>query len=196
MANSFDEKAATYDSERQLTLVDKFSQATAERLGDKHLNRLLDFGGGTSNLAITLANHYNQGVVADINQPILDQAQKKIEQSRIDHLKVENLSQISLSEFGKFQVILASLVLHHIPHDEETISQLLVALDAEGKFFIIVFYSDNADEEKHGFSSNQIRLIAENNQAKITYEKEIAHGFKLFLRQEGRVFLTEIRKES
>ncbi|MGT2845314.1 class I SAM-dependent methyltransferase [Streptococcus hongkongensis] len=81
MANRFNEKAATFDSERQLALADKFSKAIAERLGDKHLNHFLDFGGGTGNLAIALVNHFEQGIIANISQPMLDQAQKKISES-------------------------------------------------------------------------------------------------------------------
>ena len=137
-ADLLDHYYARYYSstERRVTCASpkKFARRIFRSLGGmrKDRIRILDFGGGDGSIAYALAEMILKETGAAVEICIVDYCENQV-RSCDDKISVSRFGELSGAQ-GKFDIVMASAVLEHLPFPGETIRSLLSRV-APGGFF-------------------------------------------------------------
>lgn len=189
MSHSFDQKAKTYDTDKQLALSNKLVKSILEVTNSKSLGKMLDFGGGTGNKALALSDLTEQVVIADISQPMLSEAEEKIKQSHSKKISTYLIQDNIRAINETFDTILVSLVLHHIEDYKTSLSDLRSLLNPGGQMIIIDFDDSASDSHQKGFSPEGFKQELQELGAKAVAFTQVAKRQELFMRPEGKAIL-------
>lgn len=133
------------NSEQNL-IKDTLRQVLSEIKKDKI--KVLDLGAGTGNITLKLLdNEKVESVVAvDLSKEMLDELEKKAGAN--PKLKIANkpADLFLLDDESKYDLIVISSVLHHLPDYLKTISELLEKLNPGGIF--IIFHEPTGEKSK------------------------------------------------
>ncbi|MBJ8350231.1 class I SAM-dependent methyltransferase [Streptococcus zalophi] len=193
MANKFDEKAKHYDSPQQLALADHFNKVIRSLIEEYQFDTVVDYGGGTGNLALGLADKAKKIIITDISQAMLDQAKQKIEATGHTHITTELVDETNQSIKEAYDLLLISLVLHHVPDYKDLLEKLFVSLNDNGQFIMIDFYQD-LDANYSGFDLENLSKELETLGLKTVTKELIIEGDALFMRPEGKAFILQAIK--
>ncbi len=95
---------------------------------------ILDFGGGNGSISYALAKDYLLGKYDNISITVVDYSETRISECPGIHLKhCSSLSEISDQE--KFDLVLASAVVEHIPNPDIVLRKLFSFLKEDGMFY-------------------------------------------------------------
>lgn len=143
----FDSVASTWESADKVARAEKFAALVLDRT-DTSARKVLDYGCGTGILGITLAKAGKEVVLADASAGMIAEAKKKL-----DSLVNMDLTAVQLDLSGsqpsfdipKVDVVVSSMVFHHIKETSQTLKNLRSILRPNGQLFIFDFDLD------HGF---------------------------------------------
>lgn len=99
-----------------------------------HGRRALDAGCGPGNLAVLLAERFDQVTGIDISSSMIEIAQRERSKPNIEYC-VQDL--MSLDDGDGFDVVLSSCVLHHLPNLETALRHLRSLVRAGGMAVLI-----------------------------------------------------------
>jgi len=116
-----------------------------------NLENLLDIGCGAGNYAVKTLMKTNQQVnvdLVDLSQPMLDRAKVRVEQHTTGKVQIfkGDFRTVEL-EKGKYDVIIATMVLHHLRDDkdwESTFKKLFDLLKEGGSIWIFDMVEQNS----------------------------------------------------
>ncbi|MCX6745402.1 MAG: class I SAM-dependent methyltransferase [Candidatus Parcubacteria bacterium] len=135
-----------FNKNEQNLIENILSQAISQIKKDK-IN-VLDLGAGTGNITLKLLDNEKVGsvVAVDLSKEMLDELEKKAGQN--PKLKIANKPAdiFLMDDDSKYDLIVISSVLHHLPDYFQTIATVLEKLDDGGVF--IIFHEPTGEKSK------------------------------------------------
>ena len=128
--------------------------------GDEHI---LDFGSGAGTLSKKLIkllrNDKGQLTCLDTSQAFINKTRRKLRDYENVIFLLGNIKNLNI-ESNRFDIIISSWVLHHIPPKDldDILIEFARCLKKGGKIFIIEYI-----KEPHGISEDDLILIFKNN---------------------------------
>ena len=171
MKHDFNHKAETFDSPKNIFLVNLVCQAVEKQINLLSDKEILDFGGGTGLLTLPLAKQVKSVTLVDISEKMLEQARLKAEQQDIKNIQFLEQDLLKNPMEQEFDLIVVSRVLHHMPDLDEALSLFHQHLKEDGQLLLADFTKteanhhgfDLAELEKqlieHGFSSVHSQIL-------------------------------------
>ena len=154
MKHDFNHKAETFDSPKNIFLANLVCQAIEKQLALLSDKEILDFGGGTGLLALPLAKQAKSVTLVDISEKMLEQSRLKAEQQDIKNIQFLEQDLLVNPLEQKFDIIVVSRVLHHIPDLDATLAMFHCHLRENGQVLIADFVK--TDTNHHGFELTEL----------------------------------------
>ena len=194
MEHHFNHKAESFDSPKNIFIADLIRQEVEKQIVDFSDKRILDFGGGTGLVTLSLAAQSKSVMLVDISDKMLDQARLKVEKQAIDNVYLLQQDLLTNPLNQLFDIIVVSRVLHHMPNVEKTLAMFRNHLVEDGQLFIADFVK--TDVNHHGFHLDELEENLSQNgflpdKSQIIYSAE-----KLFLDNYAELFLTLAQNHS
>ena len=192
MKHDFNHKAETFDSPKNIFLANLVCQAIEKQIDFLSDKGILDFGGGTGLLALPLAKQAKSVTLVDISEKMLEQARLKAEQQDIKNIQFLEQDLLVNPLEQKFDIIVVSRVLHHIPDLDATLAMLHCHLRENGQVLIADFVK--TDTNHHGFELPELgNKLAQFGFSSI--DSQILYSAEgLFLGNYAELFLTVAQK--
>lgn len=194
MANTeqFERMAARYDDAERMNTAQLAAEAIRKMLGDTNSQKAMDFGCGTGLVGLELVNEFKEMVFVDTSANMLEQVQLKITAGNIQNASVMQLDLESEQvQSIKFDCIMMTQVLLHIPSYQEVLSKLYDMLSAKGQL-IIVDYNQNPlvtnDKIHPGFEQEHLKGVLETIGFQTVESKTFHHGSGLLAGQDASLF--------
>ena len=192
MKHDFNHKAETFDSPKNIFLANLVCQAVEAQIDFLSDKAILDFGGGTGLLALPLAKQAKSVTLVDISEKMLEQACLKAEQQDIKNIQFLEQDLLANPLDQKFDLIIVSRVLHHMPDLDATLAMFRHHLKEKGQVLIADFVK--TDTNHHGFElaelENKLDQFGFSSiDSQILYSAE-----DLFLGNYAELFLTVAQK--
>jgi ubiquinone/menaquinone biosynthesis C-methylase UbiE len=156
MANSFDERAATWDDDprkrdRARIAATKVRAAVALDPGC----RLLEYGAGTGLLAQELAPHVGEITLAEPSTGMRQVIEAKIDAGALPRARVLDLDlSRDPAPDDRFDLIVTLMVLHHIPDLAPVLSGFARMLDHNGELCVIDLDREDGSFHSEGFDGH------------------------------------------
>lgn len=135
---NFDEKAKAWDDDpdRAARAV-AFAGEILKETGDRKFHNALEFGSGTGNVSIQLAEKCISITLADTSEGMIDVLKSKITAGRISNMKPFLINGSNpLTNLKGFDVIYTLLTLHHVKDLDKVFSDFYKVLNPGGLVFI------------------------------------------------------------
>jgi len=176
----FDAVAQKWDqNDMRLSLAKNITDAILDSVSFSKDDRVLDFGCGTGLVGLNIAPFIGKLVGADLSSAMLEQFQRKADESGLAH--VETLALDVDADFGSLQVdrIVSAMAFHHIEEPARLMQKFSRILSAEGILAIAdlekedgSFHSDNTGVYHFGFSHEEwVPFFVENGFKKPSFVK-------------------------
>lgn len=153
--SEFDKKAGDWDSLEKIKLASALSSKILEKVELRNNVRMLEFGAGTGLLGLNFADKVGHITFLDSSSGMLSVLKEKLKQ-----LSVVNAAVVCsdiLSSFPNaavFDIIISSMVLHHIDDTEKAIEKLFSLLAVEGVLVLVDLVSEDGSFHGEGFSGH------------------------------------------
>lgn len=149
MTDYFDSKAASWDLDPMKV---ERARATAEQV--KHTmfysqKSLVDIGGATGLLAVLLKDEFEEILIADMSESMLEVSSEKIRQAGITNIKTQKIDQDISELSGSYSAIVTLMTLHHIEHVGDFIKQVSEKLEDDGVFMIADLHLEDGSFHSH-----------------------------------------------
>lgn len=192
MKHDFNHKAETFDSPKNIFLANLVCQAVEAQIDFLLDKAILDFGGGTGLLALSLAKQAQSVTLVDISEKMLEQARLKAEEQKIRNLQLLEQDLLANSLEQQFDIIVVSRVLHHMPDLDATLAMFHHHLRENGQVFIADF--TKIEPNHHGFDLAELETkLAQNDFSSI--DSQILYSAEeLFQGNYSELFLTVAQK--
>lgn len=141
-AQSFDHLAGWYDRFAALTCSEAhvwLSFRLPVRAG-----RAVDLGCGTGVHSTLLAARFTEVLAVDVSAPMLQRARTRHSAGNVRY-EQRNLLDVTREEDGRFDTVLSTFVLHHLPDLETALEHLRSLVRPGGQLLVI----DHVDERLH-----------------------------------------------
>ena len=151
----FNEIAGMWDTERRIKRAKQISDFILSQIDIDKNSVLLDFGCGTGLISQNMINHVSKVIGYDQSEKMLE-----IFDSKFFDIKDKVISTNTLDDFNEcIDIVLSSMVFHHIEDIDCTMQYLRKSLKVNGKLMIIdldkddgSFHKDEIDfKGNHGF---------------------------------------------
>ena len=192
MKHDFNHKAETFDSPKNIFLVNLVCQAVEKQIDLLSDKEILDFGGGTGLLTLPLAKQAKSVTLVDISEKMLEQARLKAERQDIKniHFLEQDLLEKPLEK--EFDLMVVCRVLHHMPDLDATLLLFYQHLREDGQLLLADFTKTEANH--HGFKLPEL----ENKLAQFGFssiDSQILYSAEdLFQGNYSELFLTVAQK--
>lgn len=155
--SNFDNVAASWDKNIMHT---ERSQAIANKLipllEKKQWNRALEFGAGTGLLSFLLKDYFNELVLMDSSQEMVNTASSKIIASNQKHMHALFLDlEHENYTAGKFDIIFTQMVLHHVGNIEIIFDKFNDLLLTNGILAIADLYTEDGSFHGQDFTGHK-----------------------------------------
>ena len=192
MKHDFNHKAETFDSPKNIFLANLVCQAVEKQIDLLSDKEILDFGGGTGLLTLTLAKQAKSVTLVDISEKMLEQARLKAEQQDIKNIQFLEQDLLKNPLEKEFDCIVVSRVLHHMPDLDAALSLFHQHLKEDGQLLLADFTKTEANH--HGFDLAEL----ENKLAQFGFssiDSQILYSAEdLFQGNYSELFLTVAQK--
>ena len=192
MKHDFNHKAETFDSPKNIFLVNLVCQAVEKQINLLSDKEILDFGGGTGLLTLPLAKQAKSVTLVDISEKMLEQARLKAEQQDIKniHFLEQDLLEKPLKK--EFDLIVVCRVLHHMPDLDAALSLFHQHLKADGQLLIADF--TKAEANHHGFELTELEKQLIEHGFSSVHSQILYSAEDLFQGNYSELFLTVVQK--
>ncbi len=164
MSEFFDAAAKTWDTKHQRVAQAKaIAEIIKQTLPLTQETKALEFGCGTGLLGFNLVDHVGEMTFSDTSRGMLSEVENKLKITACTSAKILDLNSDRIG-FG-YDLIFSSMVLHHIPNHDQTITELSRALHPSGYLCICdLDKEDGSFHSKetvphHGFERSDIEAI-------------------------------------
>jgi len=130
----FDKSASEWDSKsRRRDLAIAVADAIVDRLPLHPAIRALDFGAGTGLLTLRIHPHIQSIQALDTSSGMLDELKKKLDTIGIRNVETTLWDIVEKQRLpGRFDLIVSSMTLHHIPDTAKTVRIFYESLEENG----------------------------------------------------------------
>lgn len=188
MEHHFNYRAESFDSPKNQFLADLVNAEIKQQVSELSTKSILDFGGGTGLIALPLAKQAKSVTLVDIAEKMLEQARIKVKNQKLENLHLIQQDLVLKPLEQRFDLIIVSRVLHHMPHLDSSLAMFKEHLTLGGQLFIADYTVP--DGENHGFIISELEETLKNHgfsdiQTQILYSSD-----HLFLDKPSQLFLT------
>ena len=188
MEHHFNHRAESFDSPKNQFLADLVNAEINQQVSELSTKSILDFGGGTGLIALPLAKQAKSVTLVDIAEKMLEQARIKVKNQKLENLHLIQQDLVLKPLEQRFDLIIVSRVLHHMPHLDSSLAMFKEHLTLGGQLFIADYTVPDA--ENHGFIISELEETLKNHgfsdiQTQILYSSD-----DLFLDKPSQLFLT------
>ncbi|TGL86224.1 class I SAM-dependent methyltransferase [Leptospira congkakensis] len=197
--NRFNQIARQYDTEERKDLAKIILSAVEKELQNQKGKTLLDYGCGTGLIGLELFYLVDQVLFIDSSESMLEILKEKIVRTKIDQTKTK----VFYSDFTKIEsnvkadIILASLVLLHVPDTITLLKQFNSILNADGKLIIVDFDKNeniNHPNVHNGFAHLHLKSLLTEVGFKNIEIKTFHHGKNIFMNQDASLLISTSSK--
>ncbi|HPT21417.1 MAG TPA: class I SAM-dependent methyltransferase [Bacteroidales bacterium] len=154
--NDFDIKAAEWDKN---PVHRKISEAVVNKMIAviplKKNMTVLEYGAGTGITSLLLKDYVREITLMDNSAEMVKVTNKNIEAAKVKNLKALNFN-LECTDYinGKFDLIFAQLVLHHVIDHEALINRLSLLLNPGGYLALADLYKEDGSFHGKGFTGH------------------------------------------
>ncbi|WP_117170148.1 class I SAM-dependent DNA methyltransferase [Paraliobacillus sediminis] len=191
--NVFEQMAKRYDTEARIELAKVIVKEVRAELRNSKPKSLIDYGSGTGLISLELSDLVDSILMVDSSKEMSEIAKAKISYRGMTNSKVLYSDFTQETPELKADIILMSLVLHHIPDTIKILQELYNILNNGGKLIIIDF--DKNDKINHpkvhnGFSHEGLKKRLSEVGFKSNEIKTFYHGNRIFMNQDSSMFIS------
>ncbi|ULQ60323.1 class I SAM-dependent methyltransferase [Brucepastera parasyntrophica] len=184
--------ANKYDTKDRRDLAQNIVSAIKPELSNSKDKSLVDYGGGTGLVGLELLPFIDSLLLVDSSEQMLKAAGEKIRQANIKNAKTLRADFSESNPDIKADIIVASLVLLHIPDTEKILRQFYSVLNTGGKLIIVDF--DKNEKVSHpavhnGFTQIGLRSLLTDAGFKEISIKTFYHGKNIFMNQDASMLI-------
>ena len=188
MEHHFNHRAEFFDSPKNQFLADLVNAEIKQQVSELSTKSILDFGGGTGLIALPLAKQSKSVTLVDIAEKMLEQARIKVKNQKLKNLHLIQQDLVLQPLEQRFDLIIVSRVLHHMPHLDSSLAMFQEHLTPGGRLLIADYTVP--DGENHGFIISELEETLKIHgfsdiQTQILYSSD-----NLFLDKPSQLFLT------
>ncbi|WP_000679793.1 class I SAM-dependent methyltransferase [Streptococcus sp. M334] len=192
MKHDFNHKAETFDSPKNIFLVNLVCQAVEKQINLLSDKEILDFGGGTGLLTLPLAKQAKSVTLVDISEKMLEQARLKAEQQDIKNIQFLEQDLLEKPLEKEFDLIVVCRVLHHMPDLDVALSLFHQHLKEDGQLLIADF--TKAEANHHGFELTELEKQLIEHGFSSVHSQILYSAEDLFQGNYSELFLTVVQK--
>ena len=192
MKHDFNHKAETFDSPKNIFLVNLVCQAVEKQIDLLSDKEILDFGGGTGLLALPLAKQAKSVTLVDISEKMLEQARLKAERQEINNIQFLEQDLLEKTLEKEFDLIVVCRVLHHMPDLDVALSLFHQHLKEDGQLLIADF--TKAEANHHGFELTELEKQLIEHGFSSVHSQILYSAEDLFQGNYSELFLTVVQK--
>ena len=192
MKHDFNHKAETFDSPKNIFLVNLVCQAVEKQINLLSDKEILDFGGGTGLLTLPLAKQAKSVTLVDISEKMLEQARLKAEQQDIENIQFLEQDLLEKPLEKEFDLIVVCRVLHHMPDLDVALSLFHQHLKEDGQLLIADF--TKAEANHHGFELTELEKQLIEHGFSSVHSQILYSAEDLFQGNYSELFLTVAQK--
>ena len=192
MKHDFNHKAETFDSPKNIFLANLVCQAVEKQLDLLSDKEILDFGGGTGLLALSLAKQAKSVTLVDISGKMLEQACLKAERQEIKNIQLLEQDLLANPLDQEFDLIVVCRVLHHMPDLDAALSLFHQHLRENGQLLLADFIKTEANH--HGFDLAELEKQLIEHGFSSVYSQILYSAEDLFQGNYSELFLTVAQK--
>ncbi|WP_251943649.1 class I SAM-dependent methyltransferase [Staphylococcus sp. Marseille-Q5304] len=192
----FNQLAQTYDNPTRIEQSQIIADEVNKILDTKQYETLLDYGGGTGIVTLSIAHHFKSVTLMDSSEQMVNVFKEKYK--ALDKINMHGFVGDILTDSGivtekeQYDVIFLSLVLLHSGDYQQLLKQLEPQLKQNGMFIIVDF--DKNDKVSHpavynGFHQSEIKQTLETIGLKDIHTHTFYHGKQIFMNQEASMFI-------
>jgi len=191
--NVFEQMAKRYDTEERMELAKEIVKEVRPELHNSKSKSLIDYGSGTGLISLELSDLVDSILLVDSSEQMLEVAKAKISHRGIANAKVLFSDFTRETPDLKYDIVLMSLVLLHIPDTQKILQELYSILHEGGKLIIIDF--DKNDQINHpkvhnGFSHEELKKSLSEVGFKSIEMKTFYRGNRIFMNQDASMFIS------
>ena len=192
MKHDFNHKAETFDSPKNIFLVNLVCQAVEKQINLLSDKEILDFGGGTGLLTLPLAKQAKSVTLVDISEKMLEQARLKAERQEIKNIQFLEQDLLKNPLEQEFDLIVVCRVLHHMPDLDVALSLFHQHLKEDGQLLIADF--TKAEANHHGFELTELEKQLIEHGFSSVHSQILYSAEDLFQGNYSELFLTVAQK--
>ena len=192
MKHDFNHKAETFDSPKNIFLVNLVCQAVEKQINLLSDKEILDFGGGTGLLTLPLAKQAKSVTLVDISEKMLEQARLKVERQEINNIQFLEQDLLEKTLEKEFDLIVVCRVLHHMPDLDVALSLFHQHLKEDGQLLIADF--TKAEANHHGFELTELEKQLIEHGFSSVHSQILYSAEDLFQGNYSELFLTVVQK--
>ena len=192
MKHDFNHKAETFDSPKNIFLVNLVCQAVEKQIDLLSDKEILDFGGGTGLLTLPLAKQAKSVTLVDISEKMLEQARLKAERQEINNIQFLEQDLLEKTLEKEFDLIVVCRVLHHMPDLDVALSLFHQHLKEDGQLLIADF--TKAEANHHGFELTELEKQLIEHGFSSVHSQILYSAEDLFQGNYSELFLTVVQK--
>ncbi len=178
--SSFDVKSKEWDTVDKVDRNNKLASIIKEEIDLTKIESVLEFGCGTGQLGLNFVEEIANVTFLDSSSGMLGVLKDKIVKLRVNNAKV--CEEDILNHTGKYDLIISSMVFHHIDDVDSLIIKLKSLLNDDGVICTIdlneneKFHSDRGITTAHGFKQEELvkKFVASGFED--VYSKDIFEG--------------------
>jgi 2-polyprenyl-3-methyl-5-hydroxy-6-metoxy-1,4-benzoquinol methylase len=127
------------ESDRQVTIAlpDKLANhifRTSQYYVTKGAINILDFGGGNGEISVRLSQKFIAAGIEKVNISLIEYSPKIIQHDD-NNIKINHYVNLSQIENQKYELVIASAIIEHIPSPVQDVTTMLNALQRRGIFY-------------------------------------------------------------
>ncbi|WP_251521417.1 class I SAM-dependent methyltransferase [Staphylococcus sp. HKU1] len=192
----FNELAQAYDSPNRIELAQIIANETNKLLDTTQYESLLDYGGGTGLVTLSIDHHFKSVILIDSSEQMVNvfkEKYKALDKDNMQGFVGDILTDSNIAtEKEQYDVIFLSLVLLHSGDYQQLLKQLEPQLKQNGMFIIVDF--DKNDKVSHpavynGFHQSEIKQTLETIGLKDIHTHTFYHGKQIFMNQDASMFI-------
>ena len=192
MKHDFNHKAETFDSPKNIFLVNLVCQAVEKQINLLSDKEILDFGGGTGLLTLPLAKQAKSVTLVDISEKMLEQARLKAVQQESKNIQFLEQDLLKNPLKQEFDLIVVCRVLHHMPDLDVALSLFHQHLKEDGQLLIADF--TKAEANHHGFELTELEKQLIEHGFSSVHSQILYSAEDLFQGNYSELFLTVVQK--
>ena len=192
MKHDFNHKAETFDSPKNIFLANLVCQAVEKQINLLSDKEILDFGGGTGLLTLSLAKQAKSVTLVDISEKMLEQARLKAERQEIKNIQFLEQNLLTNPLEQEFDLIVVCRVLHHMPDLDAALSLFHQHLRENGQLLLADFTKTEADH--HGFDLAELEKQLIEHGFSSVHSQILYSAEDLFQGNYSELFLTVAQK--
>lgn len=175
--NSFDNRAQQWDTDSRIKFAGIVVEAIKERCPLSDSVSFLEYGCGTGLIGLGLHPLVGESTFMDSSQGMLEVLEQKVSNAGLKNITVLRKDILEDREYAsKFDLVVTSLVLHHIPKTKDILERFGQLLNTGGRLAIIDLATEDGSFHGAGFDGHNGFDIGELSLLLTSVGYKVTHG--------------------